>query len=158
MKDRHDGQRGCATASCTGQAAEPARQERIPCGDLGNGYFRNPVLVGPGADNTVVRVGADFYMIAGGGWPDHMVWHSRDLVSWRPLTRALRQFNGRAYASDIVYHERRFHIHATQVDAQRGNMGQFHLARRNLLGVSHKAEGDKGFLNVVLWADDPHGP
>ena len=80
------------------------------------------------------------------------------MVGWRPLTRALRQFNGRAYASDIACHERRFCIHATQVDAQRGNMGQFNLARRNLLGVSHKAEGDKGFVNVVLWADDPHGP
>ena len=60
---------------------ERARLESLPHGDLGNGYFRNPVLVGPGSDNTVVRVGKDYYMVAGGGWPDQLIWHSRDLVN-----------------------------------------------------------------------------
>ena len=43
---------------------EQARLERIPTADLGNGYYRNPVMVGPGSDNSVVRVGSDFYLIA----------------------------------------------------------------------------------------------
>src|ERR1039458_4594812 len=76
--------------------AEQARLERIPHADLGNGYFRNPVLVGPGSDNTVLRVDKDYYMLAGGGWPDQLVWHSRDLVNWRPITRALRKYDGGA--------------------------------------------------------------
>ena len=71
-----------------------ARLERLPHGDLGNGYYRNPVLVGGGGDNTVVRVGADYYMLAGGGWPGLLVWHSRDLVNWRPITRALHRGHG----------------------------------------------------------------
>jgi len=137
---------------------EQAWRERIPHGDLGNGYFRNPVLVGPGSDNTVVRVGADFYMMAGGGWPDQLVWHSRDLVNWRPITRALRVYDGRAWASDLVYHQGRFYIYTTQVDPARGYQGPLNLSQRSLLGNPCQCDVDRGFKNVVLWADDPAGP
>src|SRR5271165_3569340 len=79
--------------------AEEAVREGLPHADLGNGYFRNPVL-GPGSDNTVVKVGSDYYMMAGGGWPDQLIWHSRDLVNWVPVTRTLRKFDGGAWASE----------------------------------------------------------
>ena len=81
--------------ACARRIAQ-VRRERLPCADLGNGHFANPLMVGPGADNTIVRVGDDYYMMAGGGWPDQLVWHSRDLINWRPLTRALRKWDGRA--------------------------------------------------------------
>jgi xylan 1,4-beta-xylosidase len=76
----------CQQSASSGEAA----YERLPKADLGNGYFRNPILVGSGADNTVLRVGQDYYMDAGGGWPDQLIWHSRDLVNSVPLTRALK--------------------------------------------------------------------
>jgi len=135
------------------------RLERLPQADLGNGYYKNPVMVGPGSDNTVVRVGSDFYMMAGGGWPDQLVWHSRDLVNWRPLTRALHKFQGHAWASDLIYHEGRFYIYTTQVDGQRGWTPELpNVARRSLMVGPHRLEGDPAFRNVVLWADDPRGP
>ena len=137
---------------------ERARLESLPHGDLGNGYFRNPVLVGPGSDNTVVRVGKDYYMVAGGGWPDQLIWHSRDLVNWRPVTRALRKFNGRAWASDITYDKGKFYIYTTQVDERRGYKGPLNISQRSLLGVPFKGQGDRAFMNVVLWAPDPAGP
>ncbi|MBN1400370.1 MAG: family 43 glycosylhydrolase [Anaerolineae bacterium] len=140
------------------QRIEQARLERIPCADLGNGYFINPVMVGPGADNTVIRLGEDFYMMAGGGWPDQLVWHSRDLVNWRPLTRALRQYNGHAWASDLVYHEGRFYIYTTQVDGKRGQPQDMNVGQRSLLGEPDRYGNDRAFMNVVLWADDPRGP
>src|ERR1017187_2348039 len=84
--------------------AEEAWLERIPHADLGNGYFRNPVLA-PGSDNTVVKVGSDYYMMAGGGWPDQLIWHSRDLVNWAPVVRTLRKFDGGAWASDLTYYQ-----------------------------------------------------
>ena len=135
-----------------------ARLERIPNGDLGNGYFRNPVLVGPGSDNTVVRVDKDFYMMGGGGWPDQLVWHSRDLVNWRPIERALRKFNGGAWASDITYFKGKYYIYTTQVDGSRGNQGPLNVNQRSLLGVPFKDQGDKAWQNVVLWANSPAGP
>jgi len=140
------------------QRIAQARRERIPCADLGNGYFCNPIMVGPGADNTIIRLGADFYMMAGGGWPDQLIWHSRDLVNWRPLVRALRQFNGRAWASDLVHHQGRFYIYTTQVSGERGHRPEMNLARRSLLGEPRRYENDRAFMNVVLWADDIRGP
>lgn len=137
---------------------EQARLERIPHGDLGNGYFRNPILVGPGSDNTVLRVGREYYMMAGGGWPDQLIWHSRDLVNWEPITRALRKFNGGAWASELTYYKGKYYIYTTQVDVSRGNTGPLNSSQRSLLGVPFKDQGDHAWMNVVLWANDPAGP
>lgn len=148
------------SARDAGRAAQ-ARLERIPHADLGNGHFRNPVLVGPGSDNSVVRVGEDYYMLAGGGWPDELVWHSRDLVNWRPLTRALQStWDGGTWASDITYHDGRYYIYTTQVDRSRVNPenASLTMAEVSLLGATSKSTGDRSFKNVVLWADDPAGP
>jgi beta-xylosidase len=103
-------------------------------------------------------VGKDYYMTAGGGWPDQLIWHSRDLVNWRPITRALQKFNGRAWASDLTYCRGKFYIYTTQVDERRGYKGPLNIAQRSLLGVPFKDQGDRAFMNVVLWAPDPAGP
>jgi xylan 1,4-beta-xylosidase len=133
--------------------AGKAWQEGIPHADLGNGYFRNPILVGPGSDNTVLKVGSDFYMMAGGGWPDQLIWHSRDLVNWAPIVRTLHKFDGHAMASELTYYKGKFYIYTTQMDPARGNIG--HHAS---LSVPIKEQGDKAFKNVVMWADHIGGP
>ncbi len=132
--------------------AEEAVREGLPHADLGNGYFRNPVL-GPGSDNTLVKVGSDYYMMAGGGWPDQLIWHSRDLVNWAPVTRTLRKFDGGAWASELTYYKGKFYIYTTQSDPSRGNVGH----HRSLL-VPERAQGDKQWKNIVMWADRPEGP
>lgn len=52
-------------------------------GDMGNGYYRNPVLKADFSDPDVIRVGDDFYMVCSEfhyiGMP---VLHSKDLVNW----------------------------------------------------------------------------
>jgi beta-xylosidase len=134
------------------------RLERLPAADLGNGHFRNPILVGPGADNTVLRVGQDYYMAAGGGWPDQLIWHSRDLINWIPLTRVLRTFSGRAWASDLTYYQGKYYLYTTLVDLKKGRVGPLNFAQRSLLGGPTKDEGDKAWDNVVMWATNPGGP
>jgi beta-xylosidase len=137
-----------------------ARLERIPNADLGNGYYRNPVMVGPGSDNSVVRVGSDFYLIAGGGgFPDQLVWHSRDLVNWRPLTRALTT-PGRVWASDIAFHDGRFYIYTTFNDPSKRRPENRGLtgAQVSILGTSSKDTGEPSFDNIVITADRPEGP
>ncbi|MFB3777483.1 MAG: family 43 glycosylhydrolase [Bryobacteraceae bacterium] len=137
-----------------------AKLERQPTADLGNGYYRNPVIVGPGSDNTVVRVGKDFYAMAGGaGWPDQLIWHSRDLVNWRPVTRAFHSgYAGGLYASEITYHKGRYYIYTTQVDDRRGPGGPLNHGQRSLVAVPFKDKNDRTWDNVVLWADKPEGP
>ncbi|MGB7497599.1 MAG: family 43 glycosylhydrolase [Candidatus Acidiferrum sp.] len=135
-----------------------SRLERIPQADLGNGYFHNPVLVGPGADNTILKVANDYYMMAGGGWPDQLIWHSRDLINWAPVVRALRKFDGYAWATELTYYNGKFYIYTTQVDPSRGNVGPLNVSQRSLLGVPFKNQGDHAWKNVVMWADHVEGP
>lgn len=134
--------------------AAQARLERIPHADQGNGYYRNPILVGPGADNSIVRVGKDSYMIASGG---HLIWNSRDLVNWRPLTKA---FGGGTWASDITYHDGRYYICTTLYNPRLVKPENRNLtgAQVSLLGAESKDTGDPSFDNIVIWADNPAGP
>ena len=117
------------------------RQERQPGADLGNGYYRNPILAGDYGDPSVVRVGGDFYMMqsgGGGGLPNLLIWHSRDLVNWRPIGKALNQPLGSPWAPDLIFHKGKFHIYVTLVDQARGEGRQF--------------------MNVVLTATNAAGP
>lgn len=116
---------------------QEALLEHIPHADLGNGYYRNPVLVGAGADNTVLKVGSDYYMMAGGGWPDQLIWHSRDLVNWAPVVRAFHKFEAHVMASDLTYYKGKYYIYTTENDPSRGA---------------------KARTNIVVWADHIEGP
>ena len=126
----------------------------IPLADLGNGYYRNPVLPGTGADNSIIRVDKDYYMVAGG----RSVWHSRDMVNWVPLPPTLNTFRGGVWADDIVYHKGKYYVYTTEVNMSKGNVGPLNMAQRSLMGVPFKDKGDKAWSNVVVWADNPAGP
>lgn len=116
-------------------AATTVRADPPGSGDLGDGTFRNPVLVGGLGDVTVIRVEQDFYATFG---RTLSVWHSRDLVNWSHLSTADPMGLGSPWAPDIVFHEGRFFIYTTLVDRERPRGSQF--------------------MNVVFTADDPRGP
>lgn len=80
---------------------------------LGNGTFLNPVLSGDRADPNVLRDGEDYYAVFSSFayYPGVPIWHSRDLVSWRPLAAALRVPLGSVYALDIAKHDGRYFIY-----------------------------------------------
>src|ERR1039458_7723285 len=68
-----------AQSSAESGRVQLARAEQQPLGDLGNGYYRNPIIAGDYADNSVVRVGPEYFLVHSGGQPRGMlVWHSRD--------------------------------------------------------------------------------
>lgn len=106
--------------------------------DLGNGYFQNPVLAGKYGDPSVCRVGKDYYMThSGNGTPCLLVWHSRDLVNWKPLDYAVKDFYESAWAPDLVYYQGKFYIYVTM--------------------VSTKPDGSRSFDNYVMVSDRPDG-
>jgi beta-xylosidase len=92
--------------------------------DLGNGYYRNPVIFADYSDPDVCRVGDDYYMTASsfGCVPGLPVLHSKDLVNWRIIGYALQELspaevfdlpqhgNG-VYAPCIRYHGGAFYIY-----------------------------------------------
>ncbi|MBX6769241.1 MAG: family 43 glycosylhydrolase, partial [Actinomadura rubrobrunea] len=90
--------------------------------------FRNPILPGVHPDPSVCRVGADYYLVTSTfeWFPGLPVYHSRDLVHWRPLGHVLdrpsqldldgiRPSAG-LYAPTIRHHDGVFYVVCTLVD------------------------------------------
>lgn len=125
-------------------------------GDLGNGYFANPVLAGRYGDPTVCRVGEDYYMThSGGGNPCLLVWHSKDLVNWQPLDYAVYDFFESTWAPELVYYKGKFYIYATMVSTQKDGKSKYD----NYVVVSDRP--DEGWskpinLNVSGFIDPGH--
>lgn len=86
--------------------------ERQPMADLGNGYYSNPIIAGDYADNSVVRVDRDYFLVHGSGQPRGMlVWHSRDLVNWEPYSTVPVPVNGAIWAPDLSYSNGLFYLY-----------------------------------------------
>jgi hypothetical protein len=76
--------------------------------------YTNPILSGDYADPSIVKVGDDFYMTHSSFRyaPGLLIWKSRDLVHWTPVTRALQEFFGDVWAPEIVHHKGKFYIYS----------------------------------------------
>lgn len=82
-------------------------------GDLGNGTYMNPILAGDYADPAIVRVGEDYYMTHSSFTfaPGLLIWHSRDLVNWQPVCKAMDRYIGDVWAPDFIVHDGLFYIY-----------------------------------------------
>lgn len=81
--------------------------------DLGNGTYLNPILPGDYPDPSVLKDGDDYFMTHSSfdGAPGLLIWHSRDLVNWRPLGPALARPLGTGFAVDIAKVDGRYFIY-----------------------------------------------
>ena len=93
------------------------------CSDLGNGYYKNPVLYADYSDPDVCRVGEDYYMTSSSFncIPGLQILHSNDLVNWElvgaaipyalpPVDDVAPQHGNRVWAPSIRYHDGWFYI------------------------------------------------
>jgi beta-xylosidase len=81
--------------------------------DLGDGAFLNPILSGDHPDPTIIRDGDVWYMTFSSfeSYPGLVIWTSRDLVNWAPVTAALRTNIGSVWAPELVKHGGRFYLY-----------------------------------------------
>ncbi len=81
--------------------------------DLGDGRYLNPILAGDYPDPSVLKDGDDYYMTHSSfdSSPGLLIWHSRDLVNWRPIGPALLKSLGVGFAVDIAKHDGRYFIY-----------------------------------------------
>ena len=93
--------------------------------------YPKAILPGDYPDPTIVRDGKDYYMTHSPFYyiPGFLVWHSQDLMNWRPVCRIIPEFRGSAMAPDLIKHNGRFYLY-------------------------YPAAG----TNWVVWADDIKGP
>lgn len=89
--------------------------------DLGNGTYVNPIVPGDHADPTILKDGADYYMTFSSFhlYPGVVIWHSRDLVNWAPVTAALKENIGVVWAMDLVKHGGRYFVYMPVVRPDR---------------------------------------
>ena len=106
----------------------------VPIAMNAQGTYTNPILGGDFPDPTILRDGKDYYLTnsAFDYVPGLVVYHSRDLVNWEPVSYALKTYLGSIWAPDIKKHKGRYYIYFT-----------VHGERRT---------------NCVVWADSPYGP
>lgn len=78
--------------------------------DLGDGTFLNPVFAGDHPDPSILADGDDYYLTFSsfGAYPGIVIWHSRDLVNWTPVTAALERPIGSVWAPELVRHDGRY--------------------------------------------------
>ncbi|UCH15716.1 MAG: glycoside hydrolase 43 family protein [Bacteroidales bacterium] len=92
--------------------------------DLGNGYYKNPVIFADYSDPDVIRVGDDFYLTSSSFncVPGLPVLHSKDLVNWKIIGHAFNlqppfevfdkpQHGNGCWAPAIRYHNGEFYIY-----------------------------------------------
>ena len=104
--------------------------------DLGNGLYRNPIIAGDHPDPTVLKDGSDYYLTYSSfySYPGLVIWHSTDLVNWRPITAALTRPLGAVWAVDLCKHNGRYFIY-----------------------IPAAPDGDAWSI-YAIWADDIAGP
>jgi xylan 1,4-beta-xylosidase len=78
-----------------------------------NGVYNNPIMGGDHPDASPIRVGADFYLTHSSfEWaPGLLIWHSVDLVNWRPVAAALRRYFGSVWAPYLCEYNAHFYIY-----------------------------------------------
>src|SRR3954462_15072501 len=105
------------------------QKSRVWSPDLGNGYYKNPVINADYSDPDVCRAGNDYYLVASSfnAAPGLPILHSKDLVNWQIIGHAIqRQFplahfdkpqhgNG-CWAPSIRYHQNEFYIYYPDPD------------------------------------------
>ncbi|MES2441768.1 MAG: family 43 glycosylhydrolase [Pseudomonadota bacterium] len=112
---------GAALAATPGAAAAPAAPasdwrrglDNQRLADLGDGRFLNPLMAGDHPDPTILKDGADYYMTFStfDSYPGLVIWHSRDLVNWQPVTAALTKNLGSVWAPDLSKHGSRYFLY-----------------------------------------------
>jgi xylan 1,4-beta-xylosidase len=81
--------------------------------DIKDGFFINPVFSGDYPDPSLLVDGNDYYIVHSSFeyYPGLIIWHSKDLINWTPLTNALYKYVGSVWAPDLVKYNNKYYIY-----------------------------------------------
>ncbi|QNR86830.1 family 43 glycosylhydrolase [Pedobacter riviphilus] len=77
------------------------------------GFYTNPIFSGDYPDPSILRDGDNYYMVHSSFeyYPGLLIWHSKDLINWKPVTHALHKHIGNVWAPDLVKYKNKFYIY-----------------------------------------------
>jgi xylan 1,4-beta-xylosidase len=121
--------------------------------------YRNPILGGDHPDASPIRVGNDFYLTHSSFdyAPGLLIWHSRDLVNWRPVAAALRRYYGTVWAPYLCQYQDHFYIYfpadgslrVVHADDPKGPWSEPIDLGINAIDPAHIAENGRRFLYMA---------
>jgi xylan 1,4-beta-xylosidase len=81
--------------------------------DLGSGLYLNPIIAGDHPDPSILKDGDDYYMTFSSfdSYPGLVIWHSKDLVNWTPITPTLFKNVGSVWAPELIKYKGRLYIY-----------------------------------------------
>ena len=76
-------------------------------------FYHNPIMGGDHPDASPIRVGNEFYLTHSSFdyAPGLLIWHSLDLVNWKPVAAALHKYYGTIWAPYLCEYEGHFYIY-----------------------------------------------
>lgn len=79
----------------------------------GSEYYLNPIFAGDYPDPSLLRDGSDYYIVHSSFdyYPGLLIWHSKDLINWMPVTNALHKYVGSVWAPDLVKYNNKYYIY-----------------------------------------------
>lgn len=79
----------------------------------GGATYTNPIFAGDYPDPSILRVGNDYYIVHSSFdyYPGLLVWHSKNLVDWTPVTHALHKYVGSVWAPDLGKCKNKYYIY-----------------------------------------------
>jgi len=88
-------------------------QVQMNANKKGDGYYLNPIFAGDYPDPSILRDGSDYYIVHSSFeyYPGLLIWHSKDLINWKPMTNALHKYVGSVWAPDLVKYDNRYYIY-----------------------------------------------
>ena len=103
---------GISAATLT-DAILPIWAQTPAAGGASGAMFKNPLFAGDYADPSILRVSGDFYIThtSYSYAPGLVVWHSRDLVNWAPISHVFNETRGEIWAPELVEHGGRYFIY-----------------------------------------------
>jgi len=148
---------------------QPAADEHVfPwVSDQGDGTYRNPVLYADYSDPDVIRVGADYYLVASSFncTPGLPLLHSRDLVNWTLIGYAVKNLPHSRYAEvqpgcGVWAPAIRFHAGKYWIFFPLPDEGIYLVTAPHPAGPwsePHLVKAGKGLIDPCpLWDDDGH--
>jgi len=75
--------------------------------------YSNPIFAGDYPDPSILRDGEDYYIVHSSFnyYPGLLIWTSKDLINWKPVTHALTKSVGSVWAPDLVKYNNKFYIY-----------------------------------------------
>ena len=73
-------------------------------------YFEDPIFAGDYPDPSIIRDGGSYYIVHSSFeyYPGLLIWQSKDLINWTPVTNALYKYLGAVWAPDLVKYKNKF--------------------------------------------------